>query len=475
MKNKIEESIVRIDSDGVVPDYSRPWSTLTKWHGSGSGFCVMVGKEKYILTNAHCVAESTHTVIRRGSSMHTTNVIHISRECDMALLAVSNMDIEPLMLGHMPNKSDMVSIYGYPLGGTNVSITSGIVSRTRVIEYFGITKGLMVQTDAPINFGNSGGPVIDSSGMVVGIATAGEDDAKTQNMGYFIPSVIVQYFIDVIVAHGGYPGICTLGIKTQNTNNAAMKEFMQLEPADTGVVVSYVNPIGSCAGKIKRYDLLHKINDIVIDNDGKISLKAMLMDRTHGTDGVRFNMEDRISFGSLVSLYQPGTKLRLDITRDGKRKIVGVIVKVREFLVPMSPSQLKPSYYIPAGLVFVPLSLMAVSAKLSRGEAVGHLVDLAESQESQETDSQLIMLSEILHTDLTNGYEGENLVLSTVNGDPVKNLAHLKAIIDKRAATHIILEFYNSNDLIILRSEDIRKYSKSIVIDQIGVANIYRA
>merc|ERR1712050_40398 len=119
---------------------------------------------------------------------------------------------------HLPALFSEVKAIGYPEGGTTICVTKGVVSRADAQLYaHAELKGilpwgfnnpgrlLIIQIDAAINAGNSGGPAVDRQGKVVGVASSGLDNA--QNIGYIIPACLVQNFLHEVRTAGLWGGI----------------------------------------------------------------------------------------------------------------------------------------------------------------------------------------------------------------------------------------------------------------------------
>ena len=171
---------VKIIKTYIRPDYCTPWKMKDYSSMVGSGVII---KDKMILTNAHVVSDATIIQVQKENDpdIYEANVLHIGHECDLALVKVEDdsffKGIESLDFGDMPELKSIVTTYGYPVGGERISITEGVVSRIEIGLYSHSKKSalLMVQTDAAINLGNSGGPVIQN-GRIVGLDSKLNDD-----------------------------------------------------------------------------------------------------------------------------------------------------------------------------------------------------------------------------------------------------------------------------------------------------------
>ena len=192
----ISNSVVKVFCVQSVPFNAMPWIKFPVPNISGSGFII---NGKRILTNAHVVSNQTVIQVQEygGDKKYSASVYAISHEADIALLVVDDEtffeNLTPLDIGRLPKLRDEVSVYGFPEGGDNLSITQGVVSRIEHHKYVHSSKYfLTTQIDAAINSGNSGGPVV-SGGKVIGVAT--QTLQESENIGYIIPSTVIKHFL----------------------------------------------------------------------------------------------------------------------------------------------------------------------------------------------------------------------------------------------------------------------------------------
>lgn len=209
--NSIKESIVKIYTVSKIPNYSIPWnSSIRRSHGSGS-----IILNNRILTNAHVVANETFIEVKRHgqTKRYQAEVEFISHQSDLALLRVKDESFfdntTPLELGSLPEIQQKISVYGFPLGGNSLSVSTGIVSRLEHHTYAHSRENfLSIQIDAAVNPGNSGGPAI-SDGKITGVVM--QQITKSQNIGYIVPCVVVNHFLED-VKDGLYDGFANLGV-----------------------------------------------------------------------------------------------------------------------------------------------------------------------------------------------------------------------------------------------------------------------
>src|SRR5262245_62486388 len=174
--SQIQDSLVRITSTEVEPDYRAPWNSGTIGRGVGAGFVIDGNR---IMTNAHVVSNSRYLTVERDGdpNKYPAKVLFVAHDCDLALITVDSAffkNMLPLKFGGIPELESTVSAYGYPIGGERMSVTTGIVSRIdfQLYTHSSIDQHLAVQISAQINPGNSGGPVVQN-GKVVGVALQG--------------------------------------------------------------------------------------------------------------------------------------------------------------------------------------------------------------------------------------------------------------------------------------------------------------
>lgn len=109
-----------------------------------------------------------------------------------------------------------MTVVGYPIGGDSVSVTRGVVSRIELTQYEHGGKELLgIQIDAAINAGNSGGPAFNDAGQCVGVAFQALKSHDAENIGYVIPSPVINHFLKDFETNGKVTGFPRLGIAWQ--------------------------------------------------------------------------------------------------------------------------------------------------------------------------------------------------------------------------------------------------------------------
>ena len=277
--------------------------------GAGSGF--IISEDGYIVTNYHVIdgAKSIKVTLFNGETYDAT-LIGGEEVNDVAVLKVNGITgLKPVVLGDSDSLvvGEQVSTIGNALGSYSFSQTSGTVSATgRSVTMSDGSVINMIQTDCTINNGNSGGPLFDQYGRVVGITSAklsnngstSSSEATIEGMGFAIPLNDVLSIITDYIQYGYVTGRPYLGISAANITEQYQRAFGW--PA--GVYVNSVES-GSCAEKasMKQGDIITKIGDTDITGVSQmISVKNS------------YKAGDTVS----ITVYRSGEYLTLTVTFD---------------------------------------------------------------------------------------------------------------------------------------------------------------
>ena len=423
---EISKSLVRIEATSQEPNYKTPWSPGDVTSGVGAGFVV---DGKRIMTNAHVVSNARFlTVSKEGDpNPYLAQVLHIAHDCDLALLSVENPDFfngtAPLEFGGIPQIESVVSAYGYPVGGTRLSVTRGIVSRIDFQPYShsGMDSHLAIQIDAAINPGNSGGPVMQNS-KVVGVAFQGYSGDVAQNVGYMIPTPVIHRFLKD-VEDGRYDHYVDLALTYRNLFNPAARSALGLEDENTGVQICSVYSSGASDGIVKPGDVILKIDGHTVSSDGTIPLE-----------------DEAVPLEEVVERKFKGDKVHLDILRDGKP--MTLTVPLREpwpFKLQSNLYDEKPRYFVAGGLVFQPVDQNFMEAHDPSDQRLNYLFDFFIADGLHATRPEIVVLSNIL-PDPVNAYADEfrYSVVDEVNGRRIKRIEDIAAAFEEKADYYVI-------------------------------------
>jgi S1-C subfamily serine protease len=439
--------VVRVFATAQYPDYDCPWQAQSPSRSTGSGVVIEGGR---ILTGAHVVANATFLQVQKPSTPDkvVAKVVAVCHDCDLALLQVENpdflSDMPPAEIGELPDLRDKVSVVGFPVGGEEISITEGVVSRVEVQRYDHSQRYLLAVTvDAAINEGNSGGPVF-RKGKVSGIAF--QKMVGVDNIGEMVPAPVIRTFLDGVARHkpAEVPG---LGVTVQNLENPLLRRQVGLAEDQTGVMVVAVEQGCSAWGALQPGDALLAIDGLPIANNGT----------------VRYRERYRTRYDVVLGHYYVGDTLDVVLMRKGRRMTVTLTLQPLRQLVPRSQYGEEPSYFIYGGIVFQTLTrdFLATWDKWwnkAPKEFLYHYFAGTRTEERQE----IVILTQVLGDEINVGYEqfyNESVV--TVNGRVPRDMADFVQMLDSARG---VLEIRTSGPgVIMLDAEQIRVANQRIL------------
>jgi len=272
-------------------------------HGLGSG--VFISPDGYIVTNNHVVDGATDIrVTMSDKRILSAKLIGADPLTDLAVIKVTGSNFPSVPFGDSTKlqPGQTVLAFGNPLG-FRFSVTRGIVSalnRPNPDSSDRRKPGQFIQTDAAINQGNSGGPLVDAHGEVVGINTfLISPSGAFSGMGFAIPTQIVKPTVDKLIHYGkvrhSYIGIGITDVTPENS------KFFQMSKA-SGAVVTQVEPNapGARAG-LKVGDVITKVDGHEVSDAGQLQVE--------------------------IGQKQPGEKVDLQVIRDAKERTIPVTVE----------------------------------------------------------------------------------------------------------------------------------------------------
>ena len=457
----IDSSIVKIYTVSKATNYSEPWnSSVHRSSGSGS---IISGNR--ILTNAHVVANETFIEVKKygDTKRYQAKVLFVSHDIDLALLEVQDKEFfkntTPLEFGDLPKIQDKVTVYGYPMGGHTISVSTGIVSRIEHNRYAHSKKSfLAIQIDAAINPGNSGGPAI-SNGKIVGVVMQGI--TFSQNIGYMVPVDMIQHFLKD-VEDGKLDGFPKLGIKTDKIQNPTRKEYYHLSEDAGGILVVDIVYNSILKNILKKEDIIIAINGHKIENDGT----------------VEFRKNQYTHFKYYIDLLQYGDKVTLDILRNGKKMTLNVTLPKTSSLEHSTYAPLRydtmPRYFMLGGYVFSPVSQNLLNSSMNPMLGLRYAATKFPTKEKQE----LVVLLKVLASEHTRGDYGIAMwYITKVNGKEFKDFKEFYHLVMDGDEKYVVLEdedgykvVINKKEALAAESELLKRYSiKANRSDDLGV------
>lgn len=301
---KVTPAVVNIEVVGARRSFSWPRGRTFQSRGSGAGV-VIDADEGHVVTNHHVIADADEiTVVLEDRRTFEAELIGSDAATDIALLRIDADDLQALPLGDSEALAvgDFVVAVGNPfeLGHT---VTSGIVSALGRGGFSRQGYEDFIQTDAAINRGNSGGPLVDLDGRLVGInSSIITPSGANAGVGFAVPSNIVQVVTSQILEHGevrrGQLGVMIANLRPEDSAALGLESV-------NGALVSEVMS-GTAAD-----DAGIEPGDVIVGLDGK-------------------EVVDSRDLRTRIALAPIGGEVDIDVVRDGERKTLEAVIGAME-------------------------------------------------------------------------------------------------------------------------------------------------
>jgi S1-C subfamily serine protease len=440
--NRVDDNIVKIFTTSNSYNYYTPWQMVGPRNYEGSG-CIIAGR--LILTNAHVVSDHTFITVKRSgqTKKYVARVKYVAHDCDLAVLSVDDQKFfpseTPLEIGELPRVTDEVAVYGYPNGTDQLTITKGIVSRVSHEVYaHGSTSLLACQIDAPINEGNSGGPVI-AGDKIVGIAMM---MGYGENEGYMVSVPVIEHFLEDI-SDGTYDGVPDLAIQTQIMENPSLRRFYGMKEEQSGVLVRDIFTDSPAKDLVEPGDVLMAIDGSEIASDGTVS----------------FREGERTSYMYTVQNKQTGESVLIRILRGGKIEDVSVRLTIASGsyrLVPDTRFDEEPAYYLYGGFVFSPLTVNLLKEwgnEWRRNAPLNFLYQYMQGKPT-ETLREVVAIVDVLSDEINIGYEQVYWeIVVFANGKRIGSLRDLVDALESNKGPYQVIETQSKTQIIIDRKD----------------------
>ena len=297
----VSPSVVVITTEQVV--YSQ-WS----WYGqnqveSGAGSGVIISSDGYILTCAHVVSGASQITVTIGDTDYTATVVGEDDTSDVAVLKIDATGLTPATVGDSDSLSvgDSVLAVGNPLGELGGTVTSGIVSalnRSVTIQGTSSTNTMsLIQMDASVSPGNSGGGLFNMNGELIGLVNAKSSSSDAEGLGFAIPINDAIQVAQDLLENGYVSGRPYMGIT-----------YIAVTDAQTAAQFN-VNAYG-----------VYVVDVVQGGPADKAGLQAG--DRIVSIDGTEIAQKDDL--GTLMQQHTAGDTLSITVARDGQMQTVSL-------------------------------------------------------------------------------------------------------------------------------------------------------
>lgn len=343
----VQNAVVQVFAQVAAFDWVQPYRIESQYESRGTGF--FINDQGYFVTNAHVVMDARSIWIHipvLGRVPLPVKVIGICPEIDVALLCLQEESLAfvrknkgPILFFECADSHDIkpttrVLALGYPLGQNHIKSMTGVISGREFFE-----GRSFLQTTAPLNPGNSGGPLVGTDGKVLGIMVSGVLTA--QGVGYAIPINDFILIFDKLMK-GGLVYLPRLGISLSSANDEKAAFFNNPEPA--GVYIVDVLPGSLCdiAG-VHEGDMWYELNGYSIDAYGESTMSSHFGRATIHDIVASLKIDQEIS----MVIYRQGVRIEFSFLYS-----VQAPLPIRTFYPGYEPID----YEIMGGLVLMPLS-----------------------------------------------------------------------------------------------------------------------
>lgn len=288
------KQIASVVSPSVVAITTEQMSGSQTWFGgyyvqSGAGSGVIISQDGYILTCAHVVSGATSVKVQLDNGdTYDATIVGSDSTSDIAVIKIEATGLTPAVIGDSDALAvgETVVAVGNPLGTLSNSVTDGIISalnREVTVEDNDMT---LLQTDASISPGNSGGGLFNANGELIGIVNAKSSYSEAEGIGFAIPINTAMEIAQELIQNGAVARPA-LGVKIYDVSDAATAQ--QLGVTSTGVYVVEVTAGGGAeAAGVQAGDRIIAVDDTAVSTSG--SIKSYLADKNVG-DTVNLQVE----------------------------------------------------------------------------------------------------------------------------------------------------------------------------------------
>jgi len=291
-----ENSVVEITTESVVRG-----SMLGQFVYEGAGSGVIIASDGYIVTNNHVIESASKIMIKlKNGDVHEASIVGRSSEVDIAVLKIDATNLQPVVIGDSSKLvvGDTAVVVGNPLG-SGATVTNGIISALGREIDLGDSVMNLLQTNAAVNPGNSGGGLFNGKGELVGIVVAKSAGEDIEGIGFAIPINDIKDIISEIKTYGYIRGRVQLGVNLLEIDNAWDAMMYRLD--SLGVYVKSVEEKSDAEKSgIKAGDKIVSINNVDVTSAADVK--------------------------KVLSSKNPGDKITLGILRNGREYNVNIVL-----------------------------------------------------------------------------------------------------------------------------------------------------
>lgn len=429
-----KNAVIQIRTIAQEPNILEPFRSATQASWTGSGF--FISDDGYIISNFHVVDKQELCFMQHPALSKERFLLDVIGSCpekDFALLKLNDADCEkikkllkvsqlpylPLGDSHKLVEGEEIMVLGYPLGTENFKSSKGIVSG-RESTFI----GECIQTTAAVNHGNSGGPVVDNTGAVIGISTMGPSKDEAEGIAYLIAINDVITLLPQL-KNGNILRLPFWGFEHTPTTEFELQRWHV--PTDGGVYLKkvYKNSLFAAAG-LQQGDILYSINNSLVDRFGFMNVSY----KTDKSSIIDYLNSLAIGATATITAYRDGTAHEFSIfVQDCTPFKISTIY---------TPYEELPPYEVIGGLVVSELSVnhlhaLAYKYYLNPADECARIM-LRYANPDNRHENRLVISSVLPNSqaDQTRCFDYSlDLIISTVNNTPVKTIDDFRNAVRK--------------------------------------------
>lgn len=299
--NKLQDSVVAIYTEYEQQAYGFYGVQTYTTQGAGSG--VIISSDGHIVTNNHVVAGAkSYKIVLNDGREFEAELLGTDSTTEIALLKIEadNLTYAPLGDSEQVSVGDVAIVIGNPLGRLQGTVTQGIISALdREIKFSDGTKLNLMQTDAAVNSGNSGGAMLSNRGELIGVIVAKTKASGVEGLGYAIPVNDIKPVVEDLLEYGYVTGRPAFGIHITAVSDPLMAMAYKLP--STGIYVNgFIDPEFEPKSGLKVGDFIIEVNGVAVASTQEIK--------------------------SALSEFKAGDTVEVKLIRDGEEQIVKALL-----------------------------------------------------------------------------------------------------------------------------------------------------
>ena len=411
----VYNSIVKLTISNLEVDYDIPFNTSEQSMSVGTGFMISSNE---LITAAHVVKECMNVTINfpiSGKKIYKGKIICVYPDFDIALLRLVDFTVDKwLSLGDSDKLQLGEPVYaiGYPNDSDQPINTKGTISGLRDDN---------IQTDAALNGGNSGGPLMNDEHQVVGVNSS--IFADSNSAGFSIP---IQYYHKVADrmkrSRDGIIYKACMGLTTQNINPDMGQIIEQCGvPAEQGIRILHLSKNSKLREQgVQKDDILLSLNNSLIDTFGEISVPWSI---------------GKVPYSSLIKRKNPGDQIRLQILSFKTKQIreVSYVLQGSNEVVPIRdcfPHVERVEYEMYGGMVFMNLSMDHLM--MDKYIYLSHYIMENRLDEPRVIITHIFPDSEVVPFEVLQSGN----IIKTINGKKIRTLDDIRSAFSKSVTRH---------------------------------------